>query len=126
MDKAELKRTLHEQFVPFDMAVQNKLEYLQSDDVFNVNDYAAYNDNSAGDDSLENAFGSMYVAPTPPVYQAPAPEEVKRMQEAPQPTYAGNSAPTQSSISEHKQNIAAKIAALRGISMPGDYLRNMK
>lgn len=125
MDKSELKRTLHDQFVPMEKAVKNKLIYLQSDDVFNTENYAAYTDNLGEDDSLENAFSASVTTPAKPMYQAPSPEEVRQMQQAPQPSYAGE-APTQDSILSHKQNMAARIAALRGISMPGDYLRGKK
>ncbi|MBR6356182.1 MAG: hypothetical protein IKR92_04940 [Alphaproteobacteria bacterium] len=125
MDKSELKQTLHDQFVPLEKAVENKLNYLQSDDVFNTENYAAYTDNLGEDDSLENAFNAAVSAPAKPMYQAPSPEEMRQMQQAPQPSYAEGT-PTQDSISSHKQNMAARIAALRGISMPGDYLRGKR
>ena len=127
MDKSELKKALHSQFVPIEKAVTDKLRYLQSDDVFNTDSYASYTGtgNSGLDDSLESAFSSTTSTPIPPMYQAPAPEEIRQMQHAPEPSYAGE-APTPDSIANHKQNMAARIAALRGISMPGDYLRGKK
>lgn len=127
MDKSELKRVLHNQFEPLERAAMSKLSYLQSDDVFSADSYSAYAelDSFGSDDSLENAFNETLSPPTPPMYQAPAPEEIQHIKQAPQPSYAG-ATPSPDSIATHKQNMAAKIAALRGISMPGDYLRTKK
>lgn len=126
MDRAELKKTLHEQFEPLETAVQKKLEYLQSDNVFSVDAYTGNDDfGSMEDDSLANAFGSTMSAQTAPVYQNHIQETMQQIQSVSQPKYASET-PTASSIATHKQNIAAKIAALRGISMPGDYLSGNK
>lgn len=125
MDKAELKQTLHNQFVPLAQAVEAKLQCLQDNDVFLSDAYAEDIDNYSDDDSLENAFNSTLSASSVPMYQAPKMEEIKNMQQTPQPSYI-DEAPNADSINTHKQSIAAKIAALRGISMPGDYLRDNK
>ena len=125
MNRAELKKTLYAQFVPFAQAVQNKLDYLKSDDVFGADSYSSYNVVSDEDDSLEKAFNSTLSASNIPPYQNPPMEEIRQMKQAPQPTYV-NQAPTDALVNTHKQNLAARIAALRGISMPGDYLRGKK
>jgi hypothetical protein len=122
MDRAELKHTLHEQFVPFEQAVANKLEYLQGDNVFAVDEEPINQISEIGDDSLEKAFNMTLGLADVPIYKDLTVQDVKKMQVAPQPQNLPES-PNQDNIAAQKQNIAAKIAALRGISMPGDYLR---
>ena len=123
MDKLELKRVLHEQFVPLQQATQQKLAYLQSDEVFMDTPYAVPNKTSElQDDTLANAFAAGNIARNVPVYSQPSMEDFNRMQATPSPQYVSEQ-PTQQSIQTSKQNLAAKIAALRGISLPGDYLR---
>lgn len=123
MDKFEIKRVLHEQFVPMELATQQKLAYLQSDDVFLDNSYAQQVSSAEiRDDSLANAFMETGNTHAAPVYNQPTMDDYNRMQAAPEPQYI-SSQPTAQSINTSKQNLAAKIAALRGISMPGDYLR---
>ena len=125
MDKFEIKRVLHEQFVPMELATQQKLEYLQSDEVFTDNSYipqTPIHSAEIGDDSLANAFMENGNTRAAPVYNQPPMDDYNRMQAAPEPQYI-SSQPTAQSINTSKQNLAAKIAALRGISMPGDYLR---
>lgn len=125
MDRNELLRTLKEQFAPMDEAVQKKLDYLQSDDVFTDNPYAQDDDvdeAGLGDDSLMNAFGAGgSIAPTPNYNHPPEAARPGQPQAAaPHP----QSAPAQpTSPASGGQSMAAKIAALRGISMPGDYLK---
>ncbi len=117
MDRNELKRTLHEQFIPMREAVQKKLEYLQSDDVFTDSPYSIEDDDvNMEDDDLMNAFGGSGSTqpPAAPRQQPPA-AGYQATQQA-----AAQGAPEASSPA---QNMAARIAALRGISMPGDYLR---
>lgn len=126
MDREELKQTLHDQFEPFDLAVQKKLEYLQSDDVFGADTYGEYNNGALSeDDSLTNAFNATISPQSAPVYQNQVQETMRQIQSTSQPRYTAE-APTADSIASHKQNIAAKIAALRGISMPGDYISGTK
>ena len=123
MDKAKLKQTMYEQFEPFEIAIQKKISYLQSDNVFSVDMYVD-NDNadSMADDSLIEAFNSTVSAQSAPMYQVPVQETMTQIEKTVQPQYVAET-PTADSIKAHKQNIAAKIAALRGISMPGDYLK---
>ena len=95
MDRKVLKQNLHEQVVPMAEAVQKKLAYLNSDDVF-----------MNKEETSEN-FTDLLMA------QNKAMVAQKRTE----PTN------TADKVAMHKQNLAAKIAALRGISnMPGDYL----
>lgn len=119
MDRNELKRTLHEQFAPMDEAVQKKLDYLQSDDVFMDNPYVQDDDESEiGDDSLMSAFGATGNSqPTQTFTQPPIAGYT------PQPTTAPRQPAGQAPAASGSQSMAARIAALRGISMPGDYLK---
>ena len=125
MDKLELKRVLHEQFVPLQQATQQKLAYLQSDEVFldNPNILPQSKQSELSDDSLANAFMATNTPHTVSAYSQPNIDDYNRMQAAPNPQYISEQ-PTQQSIQTSKQNLAARIAALRGISLPGDYLRN--
>lgn len=119
MDKSEIKRLLKEQVEPLNDAVKKKLEYLQSDDVF-MEDGAIV---MQGDNSLMDAFSESMPSVKAPAYVQPSVREVyQASQTTPEPQYISQP-PTSQSINEHKQNIAARIAALRGMSMPGDYLR---
>lgn len=118
MDKTEIKKLLKEQVEPMDNAVKRKLEYLQSDDVF-MEEYAT---KEQGDVSLINAFSENMPSINVPSYpQSSAREFYQTAQNRPEPKYI--SEPTSQSIDTHKQNIAARIAALRGMSMAGDYLK---
>ena len=126
MDREELKQTLYDQFEPLEVAVQKKLEYLQGDDVFSIDNYAEYSDGALSeDDSLTNAFNTTISPQSAPMYQNQVQETMREIQSTSQPRYAAEQ-PTADSIASHKQNIAAKIAALRGISMPGDYISGIK
>lgn len=120
MDKAEIKRLLREQTEPLSQAVAKKLAYLQSDDVFTDTADAPV---SLNDESLMNAFSETASPTVVPSYTQPKAQEFYTdPQSVITPKYA-DATPSPDRIEEHKQNIAAKIAALRGISMPGDYLR---
>lgn len=112
MDKNELKQILHEQFEPLEKAVQKKLDYLQSDSVFALDSGDLETDEKpTTDTSLEDAF-SYFAAPKPvSAYEVPK-------------VVDSNVTRDMSNIRERKQNIAARIAAMRGISMPGDYLNH--
>lgn len=118
MNKEILKKILKEQWEPLDTAVEKKLNYLQSDDVFDSS-----HDNDAGyDDSLLAAFGEN-VKPTAigDYNQIYTKEQYEEVRNTAQPKYV-DQPPSQYSIDEHKRNISARIAALRGLSMPGDYI----
>lgn len=106
MDRETLKRILIEQAIPLDEAVRQKINYLLSDDVF-----APAPEPQAVDDdmSFTDAFGD--VAPSPRTINRPiSPEQEKA-----------------ASFAEHKQSMAEKIAALRGISdVSAMYMRHNK
>ncbi len=96
MDRNVLKRTLQEQIVPMSEAVSRKLAYLKGDEVFAIED-----------EENTQTFTDLLI------------EEGKTTK--PQPHIE----PTEitDKIAIHKQTVAEKIAALRGIStMPGQYL----
>ncbi len=122
MDRNELKNTLHEQFAPMDEAVQKKLDYLQSDDVFTDNPYMPEdneNEAIAGGDSLMSAFGATGNSAAPrTMKQPPIAGYTPSPAAAPQQSSAG-----QTTTASSSQSMAARIAALRGISMPGDYIK---
>ncbi|MBQ9270834.1 MAG: hypothetical protein IJ218_01020 [Alphaproteobacteria bacterium] len=122
MDKAELKQILRAQIEPLDIAAKRKLAYLQSDDVFTdtPETYESITD-SLTDTSLADAFASTISAHPEPAYQPQTQAYRNNANTHKVPQYA-TSNPSAETIASHKQNIAAKIAALRGISMPGDYL----
>lgn len=124
MDNTEIKRILREQAEPLDRAVSKKLAYLQSDEVFT--DGIDEEQIPQNDDSLLSAFLMTSQPASVPQYKH---QEIKEVVNNAQPNYRPRyieQEPTSQSIEDHQQNIAAKIAALRGISMPGDYLRNKK
>lgn len=98
MDRNILKKTLHEQAAPMAEAVKNKLAYLQGDDVFLNSD----------EQHSEPLFTDLLMTQGQP----------KKM-----PTKPVEPQSTADKIATHKQSVAAKIAALRGVStMPGEYL----
>jgi len=135
MDKQELKKTLREQCAPFAESVRKKIEYLQGDDVF-----LAEEDNlqEEKDLSLEEAFDmAMLSEPSMTSFEDPLSGALMRPSVSERPLTSpsmpdfhlspstessGDIAARQQNIQERKQNIAAKIAALRGISVPSAYI----
>jgi hypothetical protein len=117
MDRALLKRTLKQQATPMKTAVAQKLAYLQGDDVFTTDDYVTPDlvVGHEAEEDIAGAFGGI----TPQTHRQSAASDV-------QPMPYHNTEPTQMTpFEEHKQSIAEKIAALRGIkTMPGEYLNN--
>lgn len=120
MNKNDLINILKEQHAPMNEAVANKLKYLQSDDVFTDFDeeYAAENDDFAAafdmagvDETVENSpdivatFGDVVNLSSPNLNNSLSNKDEGTQQ-------------TQKS----QQSIVARIAALRGISFPGDKL----
>ena len=95
MDRESLKRTLKEQAIPLDEAVRQKINYLLSDDAFAP---APESEPIVDDMSFVDAFGSV-TAPAPTAKPTLSPLQEKA-----------------ASFAEHKQSMAEKIAALRGIS----------
>ena len=121
MRREELKQTLVEQFEPMSHAVQKKLAYLQSEDIFT--DYMEdYSDQYSGMDNLsvEDAFETFAGVRSHHTEEA-EPRALNNAAYKPVSSIKVEQA-TAETIQSHKQNIAAKIAALRGISSPGDYL----
>lgn len=118
MNKSEIKKILQEQSEPLDKAVERKLAYLNSDDFAGDTEQLLQTD-----DSLLNAFSTKINKPNVLKYEQPNIRELhQNTLSKPEPKYV-TQGPSEESMREHKQNIAAKIAALRGISSPGDYLR---
>lgn len=100
MDRNELKQTLLEQVEPMDEAVQKKLAYLNSDDVFTNQDLMP---------EPEDVLGELLMQ------ENMAPQPLKK-----------NAEPTDTAdkIAMHKHSLVEKIAALRGISsaVPNEYI----
>ncbi|MBR1841043.1 MAG: hypothetical protein IJ778_02825 [Alphaproteobacteria bacterium] len=121
MHREELKQTLVNQFEPMNDAVQKKLAYLQSDDVFADYDENAYSQYSSSENmSVEDAF-TAFVDNRVDNKNEETPRALNNGAYKPVSSIKVEQA-TAETIQSHKQNIAAKIAALRGISSPGDYL----
>lgn len=98
MDRNILKKTLHEQVIPMAEAVRKKLAYLQGDDVFSV----------PNQQQTEVHFTDLLMMQNEP-------KKISSKTVEPQNTA--------DKVAVHKQSVAAKIAALRGVStMPGQYL----
>ena len=113
MDNNVLKQTLREQVEPLAAAVQKKLEYLKSDDVFSLD-----NVYQQPEMSVEEAFQTFASA------QPQQPEiRPQKLNTVPQQQTASSTfgQVSQDTMNAQKQNMAARIAALRGISLPGDY-----
>ncbi len=98
MDRKELKQTLHEQFVPMNEAVKRKLAYLNGDDVF-----------AADGDTADEDFTELLRDDN---------MSFQSQQKIAEPMTTTNK------ITVHKQSLAEKIAALRGISsaVPSEYI----
>lgn len=125
MDSNFLKKTLHEQTEPLDIAVQKKLAYLKSDDVFTLEtnsyiDDSVYDGADDNDMSIEDAFAT-FASAQPHNTADTKPAGLNKIASKPLNEIKEEQA-TAETINAHKQNIAARIAALRGISMPGDYI----
>lgn len=125
MDKKELKQALIDQFVPYDEAVQDKLDYLQSDDVFSSP--GVMEEDETDELSLENAFGDE-VNSTPRRRASRRHQEDYDDEDYDDEDYDEDDEDyddeDEDSCPRKPQTMAEKIAALRGISaMPGDYIR---
>lgn len=97
MDRNLLKNTLRKQVVPMSEAVSSKLAYLMGDEVFTTNN-----------EETSQTFTDLLIVEN---------KTTKPQQEKIEPTNISEK------IATHKQTVAEKIAALRGIStMPGQYL----
>lgn len=113
MDRDFLKKILHEQMEPLDVAVKNKLHYLESDEVFTDVPTVAYK-GSFSDSDIDTMFSDAF---STSIEKAPKPQPGNP------PVRIGEGATTH--VSRH-QIIADKIAALRGISVDSDYLRKRR
>lgn len=101
MDRYELKETLRNQVEPISEAVRKKLQYLNSEDVFLTSEDTSdevFTELLAGNDGADATTASRKVE---------------------EPTA------TIDKIAVHKQSLAEKIAALRGVSsaVPNEYLK---
>ena len=127
MDRQELKRILRDQVQPFDHCVQQKIKYLQGNDVFD-SDYSELS--SSIDISLEEAFDESLLSAKKITYEDPL-SGAYTSYPSNENIYSRSSdnnqkltekRTSQQSIIEHKKSMAEKIAALRGISVPTAYL----
>lgn len=118
MNKAEVIKIIKEQAEPMNEAVARKLDRLQSDEVFNDKFLL----NTKQEDNLLAAFNEVIRSNTVNDY---SPDYNNKSSEntfnEPMPKQEGFPVPPQSGDA-HKKNLAARLAALRGLSMPGDYI----
>ena len=127
MDKQKLRTLMRDQISSFDGDITKKLNYLVTSELLDYNYYKidiyrqklnftsdsdllnAFIGNSGGEKiNDENAFANAFVssgAPSQPL--------------KPQPVKNDKS----SDVNERISSINSRLAALRGISLPGDYLR---
>ena len=97
MDRNLLKNTLRKQVIPMSEAVSSKLAYLMGDEVFTTNN-----------EETSQTFTDLLIVEN---------KTTKPQQEKIEPTNISEK------IATHKQTVAEKIAALRGITAaPGQYL----
>ena len=113
MDRDFLKKMLHDQMEPLDIAVKNKLQYLESDEVFTDSPNVAYT-GSFSDSDIDTMFSDAFSSTL---------EKASGLQPDDAPTRISDG--TTAHVSRH-QIIADKIAALRGISVDSDYLRKKR
>lgn len=130
MDKQEIKELMHMQASSFNEDVASKLEYLKGDDVFQE-----YETDNSGNDNLnkeleEALFSESYSkhksAETVQFISPEVPQTSHFSQNIKVQTEVSPQAVPQNqsqAISSSKQRVAEKIAALRGISLAGDYIR---
>ncbi|MBR1399237.1 MAG: hypothetical protein IJ564_03560 [Alphaproteobacteria bacterium] len=120
MSKENLKFNLKQQSLSFAQDVADKLAYLKSDNVFNqINDVGDYNDELSGKlmslfDNNEAKNAGIENAEQPQNSVNIGSDSERGIAESPATVY-----------SEPKRAMtpAEKIAMMRGISMPGDYLK---
>ena len=113
MDRDFLKKILHDQMEPMDVAVHNKLKYLESDDVFTDAPNVAYTGNFS-DSDIGTLFGDAFSETVDPSLAQQSKNVTANIGEG-----------STTNISRH-QIIADKIAALRGICIDSDYMRRKK
>ena len=113
MDRDFLKKILHEQMEPLDVAVQNKLRYLESDEVFSDAPNTTYA-GSFSDSDIDTMFSNAFSSTLSGTLVSQSNNNPKHIGEG-----------TTEHVSRH-QIIADKIAALRGISVDSEYLRKRR
>ena len=122
MNKEDLKEILTAQVKPIEEAVRQKLEYLQSDMVFEIipadnQTSEDVNTDEISDTSLADAFAQL---------SDTSAHEYAIPQQASSDTKYKSPLINEKTLEERKRDIAEKIAALRGLSLPGSYLRKKK
>ena len=107
MNLIELKNTLKQQAVPLDVAVENKLAYLMSDDVFNTENDAYILTTDDQNDDLAMIFEQT-------LEKTPSSEEwIPDIEETPQ-----------TKMKSSALSMSERIAALRGtLDLPQEYHR---
>ena len=129
-DIINLKRTLLEQKKPLEQAVEEKLRYLQSDDVFTgpISGYEDLYHGTASSESLENDFASAFGLPsdTSSAIQNNSSSEI-RIQTAKIPASEVNQ-PMRKAENPPQKNmsVAERIAVLRGAMSSNQGFSNYK
>lgn len=122
MDRQKLKNLLHEQSSPFDEAVQKKLDYLMSDDVFSLenNPYANSFRNIQIDD--EDEFSHAFSDDDSSFDEAFDDEYEDGYEDVDEDDY-DDEEDGEASQAAAPKTLAERIAMLRGVStLPGSYL----
>ena len=138
MVSPKLKELLRDQIVTMADDVRKKMEYLKSGEMFSYNYYkidiyrqklnfkqddallnAFIGNTDASSTNMENSFAQAFMSTSQQKTQTQLPEK-SFIRPAAQPEQK----PTENlSTKEKMLSLNAKLAALRGLSMPGDYLR---
>ena len=138
MVSPKLKELLRNQIVTIEDDVRKKMEYLKSGEMFSYNYYkidiyrqklnfkqddallnAFIGNTDTSSTNMENSFAQAFMSTSQQKTQTQLPEK-SFIRPAAQP----GQKPTENlSTKEKMLSLNAKLAALRGLSMPGDYLR---
>ena len=122
MNNIEIKQILKKQAASFNEDVQKKLRYLRGEDVF-VSDFYHYDFSALAEDELLSAF--LHSSDSKSVFSE---VDSRSIGTHDQDAYSVKKQETsllkrEDDYLRRKKQIASRIAALRGTSLPGEYLR---
>ncbi len=123
MDNIKLENTIKAQKIPFDQAVEKKLAYLKSDDVFSSDgdEYISVFKNLISSEKINREEGELAAA-FQSLISSP---ETKSMTQNVGVSGSTHQVEPHRRTDEHKMTIAERIAALRGaINVPPEYRRS--
>ena len=128
MANQKLKELMKDQLATISGDIQKKIAYLTSGDIFNYSYYKidVYRQklNFKNDDALLKAFIGNTYAPSTEVKDSYADAFMRANPEGVRAASQTSQNLTEvTDVRERISKINAKLAALRGVSMPGDYLK---